>query len=310
MHIPVLLHETIEALSLTPGAHYIDATVGGGGHTQAILEAVGPDGRVIGFDRDRSALLLATERLQELGDRFVPIHDSFATLPDHREEIDAVGPISGIIADLGLSSMQLDQAHRGFAFRLDAPLDMRFDQSRGQTAAELLQSIEEEKLANVLYQFADEKQSRRIARAIVQQRETEPVVTTMQLADLIERTIGRRPGSKTHPATRTFQALRIAVNHELDHVQQFIPQAIDVLAPGGRLALITFHSLEDRLVKQALKLAATDCICPPEIPECRCNHEATVELINRKSIKPQTEEQKHNPRSRSAQLRIVQKKYL
>lgn len=284
MHIPVLLHETLEALALTPGAHCIDATVGGGGHTQAILEQSAPDGRVIGFDRDRSALLLATERLEEFGDRFVPIHDSFSTLADHRSEIDAVGEISGIVADLGLSSMQLDQAHRGFAFRLDAPLDMRFDQSRGQTAAELLAIIAEDKLADLLYQFADEKKSRRIARTIVQQRETEPITTTVQLADLIERTVGRRPGAKTHPATRTFQALRIAVNHELDHVQQFIPQAIDVLKPGGRLAIITFHSLEDRLVKQALKLASTDCVCPPEVPECRCDHEATVELVNRKPM--------------------------
>jgi 16S rRNA (cytosine1402-N4)-methyltransferase len=310
MHIPVLLHETIEALDLTPGANCIDATVGAGGHSQAILEATAADGRLIGFDRDADALALASQRLKQYSDRFVPIHDSFASLAQHRYEIDAVGPIHGIVADLGLSSMQLDQAERGFAFRLDAPLDMRFDQSSGETAAELLANTDQHALADMLYQFADERQSRRIARAIVEARQIEPIRTTMELAGLIEKTIGRRPGSKKHPATRTFQALRIAVNQELEHVQRFIPQAIDTLHPGGRLAIITFHSIEDRLVKQAFKLAARDCICPLEVPECRCDHTATVDIINRKSIKPDTKEQKQNSRSRSAQLRIVQKKHL
>lgn len=308
MHIPVLLHEVIDGLALQAGMTCIDATVGGGGHTQAMLEAVSPDGHVIGFDRDRAALFLATERLEEFGAQFVPIHDSFSALEEHASEIAPHAPVMAITADLGLSSMQLDQAHRGFAFRLDAPLDMRFDQDSGQTAAQLLASTPQDALADILYQFANERKSRRIARAIVEARKEEPITTTVQLAELIERTIGRRPQDKIHPATRTFQALRIAVNHELDHVSAFIPKAIDLLAPGGRLAIITFHSIEDRLVKQAFREASTDCICPPEIPECRCDHRATVEQVTRKPIIPTEEEQKHNPRSRSAQLRIVKKK--
>lgn len=307
MHIPVLLQETIDGLSLQSGDTCIDATVGHGGHSEALLERIAPSGTLIGFDRDRTSLFLATERLKKFRDRFIPIHDSFAALQDHTETIEKYAPVRAIIADLGLSSLQLDEEKRGFSFRFHAPLDMRFDQTTGITAEDVIRSSSPEHLARILRDYGDEKHSMRIAKAFIDLREEKDRITTSDALACIEKILGKgRPG-KSHPATRVFQALRIEVNNELEHITTFLPQAIDVLASGGRIAIITFHSIEDRLVKRFFKHHATECICPPEIPECRCDHHATIRIITRKAIVPTKTEITHNPRSRSAQLRIIQK---
>lgn len=308
MHEPVLLQAVIDGLHLSPGATVIDATVGGGGHSRVILERTAPDGVVVGFDRDRTALLYAAEQLEEYGERFVAIHDSYAQLAQHQDEIMSHAPVMGILADLGLSSLQLDDPDRGFAFRYNGPLDMRFDQSHGPTAADLLNSQPEEELRMLLWEYGEEPSARRIAHAIVEERVQHPLDSTDDLLHVIERVVKRRPGQRIHPATRTFQALRIAVNHELEQLTMFLPQAVALLAPGGRLAVISFHSLEDRIVKQFFKREATDCLCAPESPICQCGHTAALTLITRKPIAASPEEIQSNPRARSAKLRIIEKK--
>lgn len=307
MHLPVLLQEVIDGLALSPNTHCIDGTVGLGGHAEAILERTVPNGRLIGFDRDRSNLLLAEERLEPFGDRFIGIHDSYANVLHHQQVIDSVGAVGAILLDLGVSSIHVDNPERGFSFRADGPLDMRFDQSHGATAADLLNSQPEEELRMLFKEYGEERAAAKVARAIVQRRTETPFHSTADLAELVERVVGRRPGQKIHPATRVFQALRIAVNNELDQLQQFIPAAIDLLATGGRIAIISFHSLEDRIVKHTFKEASLDCVCPPELPECRCDHPAKLTLITRSPITATEEEIATNPRSRSAKLRIAQK---
>lgn len=307
MHTPVLLQEVIEGLALTPGATVIDATVGGGGHARVILEHTAPKGVLIGFDRDRSTLLATVEELESFGERFVGIHDTYANVNAHAERIKTYPPVMGIMADLGLSSIQLDDPERGFAFRYDSPLDMRFDQTQGATAADLLNSQSEEELRMLFREFGEEPAAGRIARAVVHEREQTPFARTVQLVELLERVTPRRFGQRIHPATRVFQALRIAVNHELEQLQRFLPDALALLAPGGRLCIISFHSLEDRMVKQFFKAESTQCHCPPEIPECRCGHVAQCRLITKKPIVPTEEEANTNPRARSAKLRIIEK---
>ena len=287
--------------SLLPAARIIDGTLGAGGHTVALLEAGA--GAVLGLDRDQMALEIARERLQPFADRVHTVHGSYLQMEAAAQAIgwDAV---DGILLDLGLSSMQLDRPERGFAFMHDGPLDMRFDRSTFPTAADIVNQWDEAELADIFYKYGEEPKGRKLAQAIIRAR---PLMTTQALADVIQQAAPRRHSDKIHPATRVFQALRIAVNDELSAVEKVIPLALDLLRPGGHLAIITFHSLEDRIVKQAFKLASTDCICPPKVPICVCGHKASVRLVNRKPISPTVAEIAQNPRSRSAKLRVVEK---
>ncbi len=307
-HIPVLLHQVLDTLAVEsrPDGLFIDGTLGAGGHTEAILSRAS-GARVLGFDRDPNALALARERLAPFGDRFVGVHASY-------EEMGKVAPehgfsaVDGILLDLGISSMQVDQADRGFAFKHDGALDMRFDPSSdAPTAADLINTLAESALADIFYQYGEETDSRRIARAIVQYRTTQPITRTKQLAEVIAGAIPKAHQGKIHPATRSFQALRIAVNDELGAVERVLPIALNLLKPGGRLAVISFHSLEDRIVKQFMKLESTDCICPPKQPICTCGHKASVTLVSRKPISAGDSEIAANPRARSAQLRVAER---
>lgn len=245
------------------------------------------------------AIALAGERLAEFGGRVTLVQGSFADVEEIAEE-HSFYPVDGILLDLGLSSLQLEAAGRGFSFQLDGPLDMRFGSSQTTMAADLVNSLSVEELASLLFRYGEEPQARRIARAIVVER---PINTTRELAALVERTVGRR--RRLHPATRTFQALRMVVNEEMECLAEALPQALRLLAPGGCLAIISFHSLEDRLVKQFFRKEARDCLCPPEVPACVCGHRATLGILTKKPIRPSADEVAANPRSRSAKLRIA-----
>ena len=289
------------------GGLFVDATLGLGGHSEAILDA-SPDATVIGIDQDSEALSLAKERLARFGSRVTFFQANFSGIGKIVAKAKQGSP-DGILADLGVSSLQLDSPLRGFSFRFDAPLDMRMDtDSGGQTVAELLATISQEELANIIYRFGEERASRKIARWIIEKREEgKPVETTFELADLVRRAVKTNPKDKTHPATRTFQALRIAVNGELDILEQFISDSVDLLKTNGVLAIITFHSLEDRIVKHAFQRLAGKCQCPPRIPQCVCGAAKRVEILTRKPVLPSATEQKENPRSRSAKLRACRK---
>jgi 16S rRNA (cytosine1402-N4)-methyltransferase len=304
-HNPVLLTETIEHLAPHGGGNYLDGTFGGGGHTRAILAASYPDGRVLAVDADPAAAERAKELQQESGngDRLRFEHANFAELA---EVAKATGfdPADGILLDLGLSSFQLDQAERGFAFRFDAPLDMRFDPTTGEPASDIVNSAPEVELARIIFEFGEDSKSRRIARAIVKEREKSPILTTTVLANVVTNAVGGRRGSDTHPATRTFQALRIATNHELDVLETALAGAVDVLKPGGRLAVISFHSLEDRIVKRFMQYESATCVCPPDQPICTCGHHPRLRRVTRHAVKPSPAEIADNPRSRSAVLRV------
>ncbi len=306
-HIPVLVAEVVAGLGVRPGGCYLDATVGGGGHTAAILDASAPDGWVLGLDRDAEAVARARERLRAYGDRVVVAHASYVDLLDvlRREQR---SPVDGVVFDLGFSSWQIENPVRGFSFLQDGPLDMRFDTSHGVTAADLINQLPEDALAKVLFEYGEEARSRRIARAIVAAR---PIETTGGLASIVSAAVGGRRGggasSRLHPATRTFQALRIAVNQELEAIAQALPAALSALRSGGRLGVIAFHSLEDRIVKQYMQRESQDCICPPEYPVCQCDHRRTLRVLTRKPIVPSDAEIEINPRSRSARLRLAEK---
>lgn len=301
-HQPVLYNEIIHALEPQSSNSYIDGTLGAGGHARGILEASSPDGRLLGLDVDPQALAVARERLAEFGSRAVIIQASYTTLS---EQLDKLGwdKVDGILLDLGLSSMQLDTPERGFSFKADAPLDMRFDPRNPVTAADLVNNLPEKELADLIYRYGEERRSRQVARAIVNAR---PIETTQELAQLVARAVrGKR--QDIHPATKTFQALRIAVNQELEALESVLPQAVASLNPGGRLAVIAFHSLEDRRVKQFFRQESRDCICPARQPICTCEHIATIKEITRRPIMPQEEEIQENPRARSARLRVAEK---
>ncbi len=303
MHRPVLYHEIIHALSPQRGGHYVDATLGAGGHAWGILQASAPEGLLLGMDVDPLALEIAGEYLADFGSRAILVRASYTSLA---EQLAALGwqYVEGIVLDLGVSSMQLDTPGRGFSFQTDAPLDMRFDPSNPVRAADLVNELPESELANLLSRYGEERRARQVARAIVGAR---PLETTTQLARVVAAVTGSgRPGM--HPATRTFQALRIAVNHELDALEEFLPQALSALAPSGKLAVISFHSLEDRIVKQYFRRESRDCICPPRQPVCTCGHRAVINIVNKQLIRPDETEVKDNPRSRSARLRVVEKK--
>ena len=299
LHIPVLLQAVLSFLQVRPGGIYIDGTVGGGGHAAALLEASAPDGRLLGLDRDPAALEAAQERLALYGGRVTLRRGSFADLIPLAQDFI---PADGILLDLGLSSLQLADPARGFSFSQDGPLDMRFDPEDEVTAADLVNTLSVRELTDLLYRYGEERQARRIAEAIVAAR---PIYRTAELAALIERTVGR--WERIHPATRTFQALRIAVNRELEALEAALPQALEALRPGGRLVIISFHSLEDRIVKQFLHRESRDCICPPEIPVCVCGHRAQVRVLTPKPVRPDAAEVAANPRARSARPRAAEK---
>lgn len=307
IHLTVLKRETAEMLDVRGGGIYVDATLGLGGHAEAVLQANG-SARLIGIDQDEEALRLAAERLSPFEDRVRFVNSNFSALRSvlRSEGIEAV---DGIVADLGLSSLQLDSETRGFSFRFDAPLDMRMDAAaETPTAAELLEELSEHEIADIIYRYGEERFSRRIARRIVERREGgTPVRTTKELAQLVERSVKRSPKDKIHPATRTFQALRIAVNGELEILEQFLTDGVDSLKTNGRFAVITFHSLEDRIVKQTFQRLAGKCFCPPRMPTCICGAVNKIELVTRKPIVPADDEIEKNPRSRSAKLRVVRR---
>ncbi len=301
-HKPVLYREVISALQPDPQGRYVDGTVGAGGHAYGILEASAPGGKLLGLDRDPQALEIAAARLASFEGRAVLVHGSYQQITLHLNN-QKWGQVDGVLLDLGLSSLQLEQADRGFSFQKEGPLDMRFDPAIEKTAADIVNTYPRKELANLLYEFGEEKNSRKIADAIIASR---PLRTTRDLVRAIERA-GSKTRSRTHPATRTFQALRIAVNDELAALEAFLPEALEAIKPGGRLAVIAYHSLEDRIVKHFFRRESADCICPPEIPICVCDHQAALKEISRRPIRPGDAEVAENPRSRSAKLRVAEK---
>lgn len=303
IHQPVLPTEIVKLLKPQTGETFVDATLGLGGHAEKILSNFDKT-KVIGIDQDSEAIGYAGRRLEKFGERIEIFHANFSEIKNVLAKA-GIEKVDGVMADLGVSSLQFDSAKRGFSFRFDAPLDMRMNAQAGaETAADLLAALSEFEIARIIYEYGEERLSRRIARRIVERRERgEPVETTKQLADLVQRAAGRGKKDKTHPATRTFQALRIAVNGELEILDQFIRDAVKILKKDGRLAVITFHSLEDRIIKQTFQKLSGKCFCPPRLPQCVCGASKEIEILTRKPIVPSEKELAENPRARSAKLR-------
>ena len=309
-HRPVLLEETLKYLVPERGGLFVDCTVGLGGHSEAILKS-SPDTRIIGLDLDPAALEYSRQRLASFGDRFRAIHANFRKIETVLSEAGERDP-NGVLVDLGVSSLQFDSPERGFSFRFDAPLDMRMDPEAGATAADLLQELPESDIARIIFEFGEERHSRRIARRIVERREQgKPVTTTAELAELVRSAVGARGAGRKqqqiHPATRTFQALRIAVNEELEGLAEFVETSVDLLIPEGRFVGISFHSLEDRILKRELRRLAGHCECPPRLPVCSCGAREVVEILTRRPVTPSGREVDENPRARSAKLRAARK---
>lgn len=304
-HIPVLYREAIESLLPGDGSTYVDCTVGAGGHARGLLDASGPNSRLLGLDADPDDLAVAAESLASFGDRVKLVNANFSSLETVAAEAGFV-PADGVLFDLGLSSIQLDRSLRGFSFQREAPLDMRFDPSQGITAADIVNGEGEAEIRKMLYEFGDERYAPGIARAIVKRRSTRRIETTKDLADIIVGLLGPRR-SGVHSATKTFQALRIAVNRELESLREALPQALSILRSGGRLAVISFHSLEDRIVKDFMRREASTCICPPGLPVCVCGKQASLRIVHRKPVTPGEDELARNPRARSAKLRVAEK---
>ena len=301
VHIPVLAGPVVEWLAPTAPGLLVDATLGLGGHAKALLEAA-PSFQLLGVDRDPEAVAEARRRLEPYGHRVTIVNGCFDRLPEILSERDFPRPVA-ILADLGCSSLQLDSPERGFSFSADGPLDMRMG-SEGATAAELVNTADEEDLVSLFWRYGEERRSRSVARAIVRQR---PLGSTNELRRLIERVVPRKKGQKIHPATRVFQALRIAVNDELGQLERFIEPAVRSLRPGGRMAVISFHSLEDRIVKHSFRRLQGKCTCPPDFPECRCESEELLQVLTRSPIRPTDDEIRDNPRSRSARMRVIER---
>ena len=301
VHVPVLRDEAVRWLAVQPGGRYVDCTIGTGGHAEAILEAAEPGGLLLGLDADGEALATAAKRLQRFSEGLRLANRNFRHLEQACREQNFL-PVHGILFDLGLSSLQLASPERGFSFQLEGPLDMRFGTSQDITAATILNDYTETELANLIWRYGEERQSRRIARAIVRAR---PLATTSQLAEIVARAVGKR--GRLHPATRSFQALRIAVNDEPSALEDALGQALAVLGSGGRLVAISYHSLEDRIVKQFMQRESRDCVCPPGTPQCVCEHRATLRRVVTSAIRPSAEEVHANPRARSARMRVAEK---
>lgn len=302
-HLPVMVAEVVEVLDVHPGGRYVDATVGLGGHAEAILDAASPGGTLLGIDQDPDALEAARERLARFGDAATLRRGNFRDLDSHARSAGFEG-VDGVLLDLGVSSLQLDAPGRGFSFQRDEALDMRMDPAAPLTAAEIVNDWGEEEIASIIWRYGEERRSRAIARGIVARR---PLRTTRELVNAIEQAVGRGRERQIHPATLTFQALRIAVNQEMDSLEAVLPLAHGLLdGAGSRLAIISFHSLEDRLVKNYLRRESTDCVCPPRTPQCVCGHVATLRLVTRRARRPSEAEVAANPRARSARLRAAE----
>ena len=303
-HIPVLLEQCIEGLNINPDGIYIDCTAGGGGHSSAIAAKLSEKGRLYSLDRDPDAVKAASARLAEFPNARV-IHRNYSELDAVLAEL-GINAVDGILMDLGVSSHQLDEESRGFSYHTNAPLDMRMSQT-GMSAADVVNTFSEQQLAKIIFEYGEEKFSRRIAMNIVKAREIAPVETTLQLADIIRESVPQKARRDKNPCKKTFQAIRIAVNGEFDHLSEGLDKAFAALKPEGRLAVITFHSLEDRIVKQRFAGWCKGCICPPDFPQCVCGRKQQGILVNRKPLEADSEELENNNRSRSAKLRIIER---
>jgi 16S rRNA (cytosine1402-N4)-methyltransferase len=304
-HVPVLVPELIEALHPESGKRYLDGTLGGGGHTEEILIKSRPDGQVLGLDRDDEAIASAQERLRRFDRRFAARQASFADAKEILTEIGWNG-VDGVVLDLGISSHQIDSPERGFSFRAPSRLDMRMDRRQDLDAQEIVNSFSGDELERIFRDYGEDSAARRIAQAIVAERKQRPIQTTAELVRIVERVKGRRR-RQIHPATQVFQALRIAVNQELQHLERFLASGFEILRPGGRMAVISFHSLEDRMVKTAFRKWSRACLCPPRMLRCQCGWSQKVQLITKKPIVPPASETAANPRARSAKLRVVER---
>jgi 16S rRNA (cytosine1402-N4)-methyltransferase len=302
IHKPVLLSQAIEALQVQPGKRYVDCTLGSGGHASAILEKISPDGQLLGIDADPEAINIAKTRLANYTGSTIIVNDNFANLSTICKENNFL-PVHGIIFDLGISSTQLETSERGFSFQHDGPLDMRFSPIQQLTASDIVNNLPEDKLSQIIKTYGEERYGNRIARYIIKNR---PISNTLQLASVVGKAIGSRRG-KIHPATRTFMALRIAVNRELENLITALKQSVNCLDDRGRLVVISYHSLEDRIVKQFMIRESKGCICPPDTPICQCGHTPTLKIVSKKAITPSLTEIKLNSRSRSAKLRVAER---
>jgi 16S rRNA (cytosine1402-N4)-methyltransferase len=300
------LNESLDALQVHQDGRYLDATAGHGGHAEAVARGLGPGGLLLALDRDEEAVRFTRERLEVFGDQVRVCRSSFGRMTEQAHNA-GLGPRSfdGILMDLGIGSHQLDDPDRGFSFAKDGPLDMRYNRASGRTAADLINTLDERDLAQLIRELGEERHARRIARAIVQRRASAPFRRTEELAAVVSKAAGGRRGAKIHPATRTFQALRIATNGELDEVRAALPQAVNLLRPGGRLAVITFQSIETRMWREFLREQMNPCVCPPDLGICACGLKPTLKLWRKKAIVPSAQEVNRNPRSRSAQLRVA-----
>lgn len=304
-HISVLLNDTIDSLNIKPDGVYVDCTLGGGGHSIEILKRLSPQGRLIGIDQDKDALKAASEKLKEFNN-VTYVHNNFYNIDDILEELN-LAEVDGITMDLGVSSYQLDEASRGFSYMSEAPLDMRMDRSKSFSAYDVVNSYSEQELFKVIIEYGEDSFARNIARSIVKKREDKPIETTRELVEIIDKAIPNKFKKNGHPAKKTFQAIRIEVNKELDILDKAINDSVNRLKKGGRLSIITFHSLEDRIVKNKFKLLQNPCTCPPDFPVCVCGKKPVIKIITRKPIEPSEEEKKENSRSKSAKLRVCEK---
>ncbi|ABR49037.1 S-adenosyl-methyltransferase MraW [Alkaliphilus metalliredigens QYMF] len=306
-HTSVLLKECIEALDIKENGIYVDGTLGGAGHSQEILKVLGKEGLLIGIDQDENALSAAGERLEEHGTKVKLVHDNFHNLDKILENLE-ITTIDGVLLDLGVSSHQLDERERGFSYMQDAPLDMRMDRRSGFSARDIVNDYSEKELERIIKEYGEDRWARRIAQFIVQERELAPIETTHQMVEVIKKAVpkgARKDGP--HPAKRTFQAIRIEVNQELEIIEATIEAAAKHMKPGGRIAIISFHSLEDRIVKNVFRRLQNPCVCPPQFPVCKCEKEQMVKIVTRKPILPSEAELEVNPRSRSAKLRVAER---
>lgn len=305
-HTSVLLYETVGSLNIIPGGCYVDGTLGGGGHAFEVCKRLG-NGRLIGIDQDGDAIAAASARLAPFRDKVTIVRDNYRNMVRVLQEL-GIGKVDGIYLDLGVSSWQLDQPERGFTYREDAPLDMRMDQRNSRTAADIVNSYSEEELTRIIREYGEDRFARSIAKHIVREREKEPITTTGRLAEIIKNSIPARVrATGGHPAKRTFQAIRIELNGELTVLEESIDAMIELLNPGGRLSIITFHSLEDRIVKNRFRMNENPCTCPPDFPVCVCGKKSKGRVVTRKPILPSEEETRENSRSKSAKLRVFER---
>ena len=304
-HVPIMLDQVLDGLNIKPDGIYFDGTLGGAGHSKEILKRL-KSGLLIGCDKDTEALSVSEKRLNEISSQFVLVHDDYKNYKQILQKLN-IQKVDGILLDLGVSSYQLDNASRGFSYRFDAPLDMRMDTTSSLTAEQVINTYSQQELEKVLFEYGEEPFTKSIVKNIIKAREQKPIKTTLELVEIIKNSVPSKVLKKGHPAKRVFQAIRIEVNGELVTLTNTIKDMIESLNSGGRIEIITFHSLEDRIVKNVFKECATDCICPPSFPVCVCSHKASVKLVNRKPIEPSSLEQEQNPRSQSAKLRIAEK---